>query len=83
VENFEALWSAEVHILMTKGGEFSRGGSVRIGHTHLHPLVEVGDPCVAVDSGNSGVLDVEFHISTDLSDLCGVLQAWRGYDKYL
>jgi hypothetical protein len=78
MENFEALRSAEVHILMTKGGEFLLGGSIRIGHTHLHPLVEVGDRCVAVDSGNSGVLDVEFHILMDLSDLCGVLKAWRG-----
>jgi hypothetical protein len=83
MEDLKALQCAEVHIFVSKGGEFSWRGNIRIGHTNLNPFVKVGDSSVAVDARDKGVLDVELHISSNLSDLCGILQTWCREDKNL
>ena len=83
MEDLEAFQCAEVHIFMSKGGEFLWRGNIRIGHTNLNPFVKVGDSSMAVDARDRGVLDVELHISSNLSDLCGILQTWCREDKNL
>jgi hypothetical protein len=83
VEDLETLWYAEVHLFVSEGGEFLWRGNLGIGHTDLNPFVEVGDSSMAVGARDRGVLDVELHISSNLSDLCGVLQPGAGRTKIL